>query len=288
MVFWYIIEISMIKNKGKFMNKEIKKKAKVIIICIVFIIVICGLINPLTISQYTITDESIPEEFDGYTIVQISDLHDKSFGKDEKKLINKIKECEPDLILLTGDMIDSTCNDIDNITHLVKGLYDICPIYQVDGNHEKDDMVLFSQLCDMYKEYGVIDLNDNNAYITKGKSSLYLNGISMSTYPGDDNTLLPPTDTYSILLYHNAAAFEVTSQLNYNLVLSGHTHGGIIRLPLVGGLISPDITLGAKYESGYYKIGNSTLISNRGLGDSVIPRFYNTREIVSITLKKGN
>ena len=265
-----------------------KKKIKFILITIILVILISGLINPLTVAEYTITDASIPEEFDGYTIVHISDLHNKSFGNNEKRLIKKIKDCNPDLILLTGDMIDSTCNDIDNITYLIEGLHDICPIYQVDGNHEKDDMVLFSQLCSMYKEYGVVDLNDSNAYINRENDSIYLGGVSMSTYPSTDYVTTPPKDTYSILLYHNAGAFEITSQLNYDLILSGHTHGGIIRLPFVGGLINPDISLGAEYESGYYTLNNSTLISNRGLGDSVIPRFYNSREIVSITLKKGD
>lgn len=276
----------ILEHEGLFMNK--KKKIKLVLFAIILIILISGLINPLTVSKYTITDEAIPEEFDGFTIVHISDFHDKSFGKNEKRLIKKIKECNPDLILLTGDMIDSTCKDIDNITYLIEGLRDVCPIYQVDGNHEKDDMVLFSQLCDMYKEYGVVDLNDNNTYITQGNASIYLGGISMNTYPGEGYVTLPPKDVYSILLYHNAGAFEVTSQLNYNLILSGHTHGGIIRLPFIGGLINPDISLGAEYESGHYTLNNSTLISNRGLGDSVIPRFYNSREIVSITLRKGD
>lgn len=267
---------------------SLKKKIILVLTGFVVILLLAGFINPLEITSYNVTNNKIPVDFDNYTIVQISDFHLKSFGKNEKRLINKVKKCNPDIIVFTGDMIDEYHDNIDNLTHLVKGLSDIAPIYQVTGNHEKTNMVNYSDMVNIYSEYGVTDMNDKSIELTIGNSSINLTGIDYYSSPDTWNTLPPDDSQYSILLYHNAGAFDETSKLNFDLILSGHTHGGIIRIPFVGGLINTDRSFGAKYESGVYTLNNSTLISNRGLGNAPIPRYNNPRELVKITLHSSN
>ena len=267
--------------------EEKKKRRRIIrIACFVIIAILStGFINPLKTTTYNITNSLISKDFDGFTIVAISDFHLKSFGKKEAKLIKEIKDCNPDIIVFTGDMIDENHKNIDNLEYLLEGIHDLCPIYQVTGNHEKENMVFYSQMQDLYDKYGVIDMNDNKVYIERNGSKIFLAGIDYYGFPDYWDDFKAPADTFSILLYHNAEAFDETSKLGYNLVLSGHTHGGIIRLPFAGGLISTDVKLGANFEKGVYDLNGSTLISNTGLGAAPLPRYNNPREIVKIVLK---
>lgn len=262
-----------------------KKKKKIIkfIICLLIIVIAIGFINPLTTTSYNVSSKKIGTDLDGFTIVQVSDFHCKSFGKEESKLIDEINNCKPDVIFLTGDMIDGD-HPVDNVEYLLKGICDTCPIYQVTGNHEKDNPAYMAELSKLYKQYGVININDKTTTLSVGDSKIFIGGIDYNAFPDYWDTLKPPSDVFSILLYHNASAFDDISKLGYDLVLSGHAHGGIIRLPLVGGIISTDLKLGARYEKGIYEKNNSTLIANTGLGAAPLPRFYNRREIVKITL----
>lgn len=260
----------------------------ILLFMFIAIFLVVGFNASLVITNYTYQDSKLPAEFEGYRIVFLSDFHCKPFGKQQEALIEKITECKPDLIVFTGDMMDSEHNDLTQVSNLLSGIKDLCPIYAISGNHEFDDWKLFQQLKDIYLKYGVTFLDDKYVTISKDKASIGLYGARyQGQYYTNEIKAHTATNTkFNILLAHDASSFQATSQFGYNLILSGHTHGGIIRLPFIGGLINNDGSLLAEYESGSYQLNGSTLISNRGLGDSVLPRFFNRPEVVCITLEQ--
>lgn len=264
-----------------------KKLGIVMLICIVLFICF-GFFNKLEITSYTYFDKDLPKEFDGSRIVFISDLHCKVFGKNEDKLINAITACNPDIVVFTGDMIDGDHKDITPVKDLLKGLEGKYPMYAVSGNHEKDNSFNYETLLKYYEEYGVINLDDRSLRLSKDGAHIGIYGLSYrDRYFIKNKSYKPDKDEseFNILLYHDATVFSFISLYEYNLVLSGHTHGGIIRLPFLGGLIKNDGTLLSEFDNGMFHMNGSALISNRGIGDSDFPRFYNRPEVVCVTLR---
>lgn len=276
------------------MNIKKRKKTKVYILlgllAILFFSLAIGFNNNLKTTYYTITNDKIPQSFDNYRIVQISDFHNKTFGNNEELLIRAINDCHPDIIVLTGDMIDDTNVDLHNVEMLLKGITSIAPVYSVDGNHEFDFLDLYSVLCSLYEKYGVTQIDNKTFSIYKGSDSITLSGIETlvfgnhSSKPNNVSRSLD-TSTYNILLHHYSNHFDVTSSLGYDLILAGHTHGGIIRLPLIGGVLGNNGDLFPAYDGGIYHENNCTMVSSKGLGDAQIPRFNNPPELVCIILK---
>lgn len=269
------------------MKQFLLKKSTIcgIVIILLLFYIISGLYNPLTVTEYSYSSSKIPVSFDGYKIVHISDFHCKNFGDKEEKLINAITEEHPDLIVFTGDSIDDE-HPIDNYRYLIEGIAGIAPIYYINGNHEYDALAPYQEMLDLYEEYHIINLNDSSAVISKDGESILLSGLDFRmTMKGLRNEITyANTSVFNILLYHGTDKFDGIAPYNYDLVLSGHTHGGIVCLPFIGGIISNEKELFPKYDSGIYTVGNSTMISSRGLGDAAVPRFHNPREVVSITL----
>ena len=240
-------------------------RKNVLILCIIVILlyIISGFYNPLVLTRYDYTSSKVPEGFDGYRIVHISDFHCKEFGDGESDLIAMIRNAEPDLILFTGDSIDDE-HSLDNYRDLITGIYDVAPIYYVNGNHEYDASV-------------VVEHNGDTILLSGLDFRLTMRGLR-------NNIDYANTTMFNILLYHGTDKFDGIAPYNYDLVLSGHTHGGIVCLPFIGGIISNQKELFPKYDSGVYTSGLSTMISSRGLGDASIPRFHNPREVICITL----
>lgn len=269
---------------------------KIILIFSIFIVL--GILSylmfnqQLSISKYTITNSNIPSDFDNYKIIQLSDLHYKNFK--DHKLSNTIKSEKPNLIVMTGDMIDKNITDYSNTEELFKSISTIAPIYCVSGNHEVASENIKNTMSALYNKYNITELNNQSAQIKKGKSSIILYGLR---YTGSKSTVqynnllkdrLDPANTecFSILLNHRSDTFDSISEYGYSLVLSGHSHGGIIRIPLLGGLLGNDGTFFPKYDAGAFKKHGSVMIASRGLGKSNwIPRTFNRPDIVSITLK---
>lgn len=264
---------------------------KYIIIILLLIILIIGFHNDLDVSHYVYSDVEIPSAFDGYKIVQISDYHCKLINGSNNKLISAIKSCNPDLIVITGDMIDSDHSDISSVESLLKGIANIAPIYAVSGNHEFDLGAPYDQLLKLYSKYGVINLDDSKVIINKDNSHITLYGLSASKMDVVYNPkALPETEigTFSMLLYHYTNHFDYFTDNRFNLILTGHTHGGIIRIPFVGGLIGNNGTFFPAYDSGKFVHNQTTMISSRGIGDAFLPRFFNHSELVCITLRSTN
>lgn len=273
---------------------KLNKIQKALLIFGIFIIYISiGLYYDLTITSYDITSNKLPKSFDGFKIANISDLHCSYFGENQEELIDALVEYKPDIIVLTGDIIDEKNPDFHCIETLVSGITSIAPVYSVSGNHEHSNYKNFLKLNALYESYNVTVLDDEEISITRGNDEIRLYGLSyFGTYTDDtmahllsDRLTIANEDYYSILLNHRSDIFDELSEYQYDLVISGHTHGGIIRLPLVGGILSNDRTFFPKYDGGIFEQNNSTLISSKGLGESnSIPRFYNRRELVFITL----
>lgn len=262
-------------------------RKNVLILCIIVILlyIISGFYNPLVLTRYDYTSSKVPEGFDGYCIVHISDFHCKEFGDGESDLIAMIRNAEPDLILFTGDSIDDE-HSLDNYRDLITGIYDVAPIYYVNGNHEYDSSAPLAEMKELNEKYQVHDLNDASVVVEHNGDSILLSGLDFRlTMRGLRNNIdYANTTMFNILLYHGTDKFDGIAPYNYDLVLSGHTHGGIVCLPFIGGIISNQKELFPKYDSGVYTSGLSTMISSRGLGDASIPRFHNPREVICITL----
>ena len=284
------------------------KKLKIIIttiscaallLCALVLYVVLGNTS-VGVSKFTVSSDNLPSEFDGFRIVQISDLHNAEFGKDNRRLIKKIKKCEPDIIALTGDLIDSRNTDLDIAINFVKEATKIAPCYYVTGNHEGriDDYEAYeAELIAL----GVIVIDNESVVIEKGLSSIELHGLhDLESLKGEkygyrergvlEKLLTENThnkDGFDVLLAHYPDFLDLYSKYEYDLVLSGHAHGGQFRLPFVGGLYAPLQGKLPKYDAGLFSSGNTQMIVSRGLGNSVFPfRINNTPEVVLVTLTR--
>ncbi|GAQ24937.1 phosphoesterase [Tepidanaerobacter syntrophicus] len=268
--------------------------------------------NWLQVSDYTIVSPKIPKEFEGFRIVQLSDLHSKEFGKNNELLIQKIKAQNPDIIVATGDMLSSGDDRGEVFYDLARELVKNYDVYYIKGNHEQITEFKaqevgsewFKSYIDSLKELGVIVLENEKVSLKKDDASINLYGLETSlllyrgryssNYNGEKSIDVPSIEKklgrcerekYNILLTHNPAYFQIYSQWGADLVLSGHVHGGIVRLPLLGGLLSPDATFFPKYDAGEFELGDSKMIVSRGLGNSTLKlRVFNRPEIITITL----
>ena len=254
--------------------------------------------NSIVISNYTHRSRKIPSAFHGYKILHISDLHNKMFGKNQDYLIKKIKASSPDIIVITGDLIDRRRFDLDTAVCFINKAVDIAPIYYVSGNHEAWSGK-YDKIKQSLKDAGVLILDDTSLELLKGENSIQLLGLSdpdflTSNYLDGTNTKKLELQlkqwsndiNYKILLSHRPELFSLYIENNIDLIFSGHAHGGQIRLPFLGGLIAPDQGFFPKYTSGPYKNGNTTMFVSRGLGNSIFPfRVFNRPEIVVVTLK---
>ena len=244
-----------------------------------------------------VCSNGIPEAFDAYKIVQISDLHDAQIGKNNEKLIAMTAETEPDCIVLTGDFVDSSRFHPELSLSVAESLVKIAPVYYVSGNHEA---ILpdadYQALTDGLRALGVCVLEDESAELTRGGQSIRLIGLTdIGFHPGTLEekkdalrtalSALLPEDEFSVTLAHRPELMDVYTECGAPLVLSGHAHGGQIRLPGMGGLIAPGQGLFPKYTEGKYEENGTTLVVSRGIGNSVLPLRVNDRpQIVVVQL----
>lgn len=254
--------------------------------------------NSIQISAHEYYSQEVPAEFDGFTIAQISDLHNKNFGYFQDKLISELDAIDPDIIVITGDIIDRRNYDLEVALDLVKGATKIAPVYYVTGNHEA-----WSDQFDIIKtwliEKGAIFMDDRDLELKRGDASIKLCGVSDPDFlttnyeQGNDVTQITKQlatwkedDGFNILLSHRPELFDLYADNNIDLVFAGHTHGGQIRLPFVGGIVAPDQGFMPKYISGKYEQDGTTMYVSRGLGNSLIPiRINNRPEIVVVRLR---
>lgn len=250
----------------------------------------------LEITEYTIADEALPEAFDGFRIAQVSDLHNAEFGEGNEELLSMLREVEPDIIAITGDLIDSRRTDVQVAIAFAKEAMKIAPCYYVTGNHESR-VAAYDALEQGLVEAGVTVLRNDTLLLEREGQGLRLVGVDDCTfYPGSDGNVQVKAmeaeiirmldGEYTVLLAHRAELAVVYDRYDVDLVLSGHAHGGQIRLPFIGGLYAPDQGFFPKYTKGIYETEDQILVVSRGLGNSVFPlRFNNRPEIVVVILE---
>lgn len=253
----------------------------------------------LDITEYTLENDNLPESFNEFKIVHLSDLHNTEFGKDNEKLLKIIKEQKPDAVFVTGDTIDGFYTNIQIPINLFKEVLKICDVYFVVGNHEsRVNINVYTEFIDTLNEIGVIVLKDSSAYIKKYEEKIQVIGLKDSSeYKADYNNdygdkiteainNLDDKTTFSILLSHHPELFPEYKNTDVDLVFSGHAHGGQFRLPFIGGIIAPEQGLFPEFDAGVFTENNTTMVVSRGLGNSIVPvRINNSPEIVVVTLK---
>lgn len=271
------------------MKKHLSKAF--LIACLLLILLLADSKYRLTVSEYTIHSRHLPDAFNGYTIVQLSDLHGMEFGEDNHRLIKAVSELHPDLIALTGDFIESA-DDLPVTESLVSRLTEIAPVYFTSGNHDWASHAI-TNLKDTVTAQGGIYLSNESLSIEKDGSSIILAGVEDPNGRADmirPDMLLEQISTnhpekYIVLLAHRNDFIEKYPTLPCDVIFTGHGHGGVIRLPLIGGIIGTDRNLFPKYDAGLYTSNRYTMVVSRGLGDApIIPRLLNNPEIVSVTL----
>lgn len=273
-----------------------KKKKKITILIITAVLFLWLLWGNRTIelNRITIFSKDLPSAFSGYKIAQISDLHNAQFGNENAMLIRLLKEASPDIIVITGDIVDSTHTDMDTAIAFVRNIVKIAPCYYVTGNHEAWLGSDYNELENALIDEGVIVLHDEAVTLEKEGQAIQMIGVDDPdfSYIAADKIIsaklehINITQEFTIMLSHRPELFDSYVENEIDLVLSGHAHGGQVRIPLIGGLIAPNQGLFPKYDAGVYSEGNTTMVVSRGIGNSVIPiRINNRPEIVLIELQ---
>lgn len=262
---------------------------------------VCREMSRLEVSHFDIASALLPQSFDGLKIVHLSDLHNKVFGRNNAPLLRLIAEEKPDITVMTGDMISHDAPNTEAFLTLVERLTHISSVYYVNGNHELSDLSEedFEYAAKTMADCGAICLDNDFTDIYRGEEKIRICGLCYSAeyYRGVreykrgwkafmltdmiDYLGLKDPEIFTILLAHNPLDFDVHAEWGADLSLGGHVHGGLIRLPIINGIVSPERKFMPKYKEGVYNIGNSYLIASRGLGRF---RIHNPPEIVSVTL----
>ena len=248
----------------------------------------------LEVTHTPVPVSGLPQGFEGMRIVHLSDLHGHRYGEDHRELLELVAQQEPELIALTGDVIDRA-SQRDILPALARGLSRIAPTYYVTGNHEwaVGDV---GRTKDILEENGVTVLSNQYTLLERGGDQVVLAGVDDPNGYADQKT---PGELYeeihttypglcTLLLAHRNNYFDQYAACGYDLVLAGHAHGGLVRLPLTDGVIGPGRQMFPTWTAGVYTLGESTLFSTRGLGNNTTPipgfRLFNRPEISVLEL----
>ena len=252
----------------------------------------------LMVSTISISSSHIPAAFSGFRIAQVSDLHNSEFGKNNTELLKLLSESRPDIIAITGDLIDANHTDVGIALGFAQESVRIATTYYVTGNHEAASPQ-YDTLKAGLEEAGVIVLEDEAVSLERNGETITLFGVGDPdfTVKGDMfgetaamvSTKLKNLDDgeggYTILLSHRPELFETYVDCGIDLVFAGHAHGGQFRLPFISGLVAPNQGLFPQYDAGLYTDGSTSMVVSRGIGNSIIPfRFNNRPEIVLVEL----
>ena len=270
------------------------------------ILFLCWQNNGLKTTRIPFCSPRLPDGLQGYTIVQVSDLHSKRFGKGQKRLLKRVARERPHMIAVTGDMVNRDDRDFGRAFLCMQGLASIAPVYFIPGNHEADQAD-YGRLRQELEEAGAVLLENRATEIAGPAGAFQLMGVT-DPLPHREETVLPkkergrlragrtravlrdllPDDKgFRLLLAHRPELFDVYTEYA-DLTLSGHAHGGQVRLPGLPGLYAPGQGVLPKYTAGLYKRGDRGMIVSRGLGGKkFVPRIFNRAEIVVITLEES-
>ena len=273
-----------------------KRRIILIIIILVLALVLAAMLADsawrIVVTEYSVRSEKLPESFDGFTVVQLSDLHGAEFGKGNARLIEKTAEAEPDIIVLTGDFADKD-TDMAVIESLMTELTEIAPVYYVSGNHEWGAGRI-DEIKEIFAEHGVRYLSNEYLLLERGDENIVLTGVedpnAYANMPGPTDVVeqieSEVGESFRLLLGHRNYWADRYPGLDVDVILCGHAHGGIVRLPWLGGVLGTGFELFPDNIDGAVESGRYTMIISRGLGNSTpVPRFLNNPEIVVLKLE---
>lgn len=246
-------------------------------------------------TEYTVESPFLPNAFNNYRIAQISDLHDNVFGQKGSKLLEAIDEAEPNIVVLTGDIVSRRTQNTDAVIDELKPIAEKYPTYYIRGNHELYRDQSMENAEAFYKALdaiGVIRLENRTVTLMHREATIRLVGLmeplgcyEYSSPPKMDELLGEKGDGYTILLAHNPLPFQTYVDWGADLILSGHVHGGVIRLPFIGALLSPERSFFPAYSKGVYQSGKQSMVVSTGMGGPRFPfRLFNDQELVVVTL----
>ncbi|MDR2922939.1 MAG: metallophosphoesterase [Treponema sp.] len=262
----------------------------------VYIAISC---NSISTKTYNVTTPLLRAQ-SNIRIALISDLHSTIYGKDQSILINKVKNINPDLIVLSGDIFDDVV-PMTGTQLFLSGISGIAPVFYVTGNHEYWSHNI-KKIREELASYGVIILSDNYTIIEINNNEIIIAGIEdpdkkMHETPAYnqsavmENTFreLDEIQLYKILAAHRPEMIENYKKYSFNLVLSGHAHGGQVRIPyIMNGLYAPNQGFFPKYAGGMYTHKNVTHIISRGLSiNPKLPRIFNPPELVVVVIESN-
>lgn len=262
-------------------------KRRYIILSAIALIILLGAIwviwgnTTVGLTEYSLKEDALPAAFHNYRIAHVSDLHNSWLWE---KAIAQIKRAKPDIICITGDLVDSSRTNVQLALEFAAQAVQIAPCYYAPGNHERRlETEVYEQLIQGLQKLGVIVLHDESILLAKEDGQIRLSGLG---WDPNEAAAFTDFDGYDLLLAHHPEFFDIYAQAAFDLVLSGHIHGGQFRLPFVGGLYAPNQGFLPEYDAGHYTKGNTDMFINRGIGNSSFPiRFNNRPEVIILTLK---
>ena len=281
-----------------------KRRIKIIIFSFILIIFVTLIIliawgnKSLELNLYRIVSDDLPKAFDGFRIAQVSDLHNAEMGNDNQNLISMLKDADPDIIVITGDMIDSRNTNVDVALLFAEKAVKIAPCYYVTGNHESR-VSEYDELKEGLNKLGVTVLEDTKAELEISGEKITLIGVNDPSFTsrlleGNEieelideklKMLTSEEDGFTVLLSHRLELFDIYVKNDVDVAFSGHAHGGQFRLPFVGGIYAPNQGLFPEYDGGLYTRDNTNMVVSRGIGNSRFPfRVNNRPEVIVLEL----
>ncbi len=255
--------------------------------------------SALMLNSYVVSSPRLPESFSGFRIAHVSDLHNAQMGKNNSKLLSMISEAQPDMIAISGDLLDSLNTDMAVVLDFVAKAREIAPCYYVTGNHEaRQPKAFYDAYEELLKEAGVICLHDSTVFLERDGAKIAIIGVDDPVFAlsrGSEAAVNSPDRLaelaagadFSVLISHRPELFENYVNAEMGLVLSGHAHGGQVRLPFLGGIVAPHQGLFPIYDGGLYTVEDTSMVISRGIGNSIIPlRLNNRPELVIVELRR--
>ncbi|MCL2023693.1 MAG: metallophosphoesterase [Oscillospiraceae bacterium] len=249
--------------------------------------------NTIGVTRYTIAHQDIPAAFDGYKIIVLADIQGTDFGE---KLLNIAADEQADLAVFPGDLAHSR---IDDSVKIISRLLESGALpelrYAVSGNHDAATADFERLWRQEWHGLGLYMLENESVEIERDGEVIFLHGIAdagfsepylTARYARENRDLINTQEGYNVLLFHRANMLDMFTEDEFDLIISGHVHGGQVRIPFLGGLISPQKEIFPKYDSGVFTVNDNHFVVSRGIGNYyLIPRVFNRPEVVVITLE---
>ena len=270
-------------------------------------------LHRLVVTEYEIASPKLEQIWDGYRIAVLGDLHNNEFGENNQTLLGAVKEAKPDIILIVGDLMvvkEWKEKDFSITDTILKGPSEIAPVYYANGNHElrmEQSPTQYpgwnEEFQQILKKYQIHYLIDQTVLLKREETAIALSGLNIGEeyykFKGKKRPLaphyietkigIPQKDQFHILMAHTPLYVEEYAQWGADLVLAGHFHGGTIRLPILGGVMTPQMQFFSGLDRGLVKRGATRMIVTGGLGThSINIRLNNPPELVMVTLRSGN